>query len=369
MAIEEAAPPKRKFKMVPKGKEGGAVAQFRRIEVSLLEEGVLSFDLFLFDRESRELISYLNKGSTFSGRMKEELLGKGIEVLYVPVKDKRAFDAYVEARLSEVLKSDIPPRRKLELTYTSAQQIMEDLFTDYEDNRNIQRAKSVVSRIVDLFSSENEALPNSVTDLIIHDYHTYSHSLHVCLYGTAMALKVYSNKCRKRTEGISFGLIMHDIGKTRIRPDILKKPGKLTEDEWREIKKHPRWGYRMLEDMRELTPEVVKIVLGHHERVDGSGYPSELRGHEVSVLSRICSFADVFDAVTANRPYRMAVSIYDALKTIRDEMHCLHDRSLFETFVRLFAKEKISGECRPSSLEPPASRGPSLSTPQEPSNR
>ncbi|MFQ6112003.1 MAG: HD-GYP domain-containing protein [Nitrospinota bacterium] len=326
---------RRKFKMVPKGKEMGGVAQFHRIEVALLEEGVLWFDLYLFDRERGELIPYMDTGLNFSRRMKEELLEQGIEILYVPTRDGKALDDYVESRLPRVLKSNIPSDRKLELVYNSAKSIMEETFAGYSDEKNIQRAKKIVSGIVDLFITEKEAL-KSIISLTIHDYYTYAHSLHVCLYGTATALRVYPRKRRDKIKRISFGLLMHDIGKTKVDPAILKKPGTLTEEEWREIRKHPWWGYRILEDMRELTPDVAKIVLHHHERVNGSGYPSGLKGFEMGMPARICAFADVFDAMTTNRPFQKGMPAYDVLTYIRDRMKCLHDQKLFEVFVKLF---------------------------------
>ncbi len=229
----KAAVRKHGFKMVPKGKEAEGVFQFRKIEVKLLEEDILCFDLYFLDSERQELIPFMNMGSTFSRGIKEKLLGGGIEVLYVPIKDKKAFDSYVESRLPQLLKSDLSPKRKLELTYSSAQQITEDFFTNYTDKRNIRRAKGVVSGIVDLFISEKETLSN-IIDLTIRDYYTYTHSLHVCLYGTAAALSTYSEKALERIKLLSFGFLMHDIGKTKVDHAVLNKPGKLTEEEWRE---------------------------------------------------------------------------------------------------------------------------------------
>ncbi len=80
------------------------------------------------------------------------------------------------------------------------------------------------------------------------------------------------------------------------------------------------------------------IVLQHHERVDGSGYPSKLKRYQMGIFSRICAFADVFDAMTTDRPYQKARGTYEVLKIIRDEMKSLNDRELFEVFVKLFAE-------------------------------
>ncbi len=240
-----------------------------------------------------------------------------------------------ESQLPQLLEMDISPWWKLALTYASAKHIVYDVFTNYHDKQNIYRAKNLVSNIVDLFAGHQEAL-SSIVDLTLHDYYTHTHSLHVCLYGTATALRIYPDKAREMIKQLSFGFLMHDIGKTKLDASILKRPGKLTEDEWRDIKKHAWWGYRILENMKELTPDVANVILHHHERVDGSGYPSGLKGHAMGAPARICAFADIFDAMTTDRPYQKGLPAYDVLTYMRDGMECLDDHRLFDVFVKLF---------------------------------
>jgi putative nucleotidyltransferase with HDIG domain len=98
--------------------------------------------------------------------------------------------------------------------------------------------------------------------------------------------------------------LLHDIGKIIVSSEILEKPGKLTEVEYEEIKKHPSIGYRMLTATNEFS-SIADGVLSHHERWDGSGYPNGIKGNKIPIESRIIAIADAIDAMTSSRPYRI----------------------------------------------------------------
>jgi HD-GYP domain-containing protein (c-di-GMP phosphodiesterase class II) len=111
---------------------------------------------------------------------------------------------------------------------------------------------------------------------------------------------------------------LHDIGKIGIRDNVLLKPGRLTEEERHAIEDHPRIGLAILEPV-DLPPEVIQFVEGHHERLDGSGYPHGLKADEVSTIARIGAVADMFDALTSERPYRGPETPNAALKVLRSD--------------------------------------------------
>ena len=100
------------------------------------------------------------------------------------------------------------------------------------------------------------------------------------------------------------GFFLHDLGKVNINQDILNKPGRLTDEEMNEVKRHPAQGFKILNETKHLTEESKLIVLQHHERQDGKGYPKGLKGEAIHIYGRICSIADVYDALTSDRPYR-----------------------------------------------------------------
>ncbi len=125
---------------------------------------------------------------------------------------------------------------------------------------------------------------------------------------------------------------LHDIGKTKIPAEILKKAGKLEESEWELIKKHPETGAYIAsssEDFSHLSEE----IRSHHERWDGDGYPNGLEGEEIPYLARILSIVDAYDVMTAGRPYKDPLSKEEALKEIRDCAGSQFDPNLAEKFV------------------------------------
>jgi diguanylate cyclase (GGDEF)-like protein len=132
---------------------------------------------------------------------------------------------------------------------------------------------------------------------------------------------------------------LHDLGKIGIDERILNKPGKLTEEEWYEMKKHPEIGYRIALSSPELAP-IAEYILHHHERWDGKGYPQKLSGEEIPYLSRLIAVMDAYDAMTQDRPYRKRMSEAEALQEIKDNEALQFDPKIAEAFIELMKKEK-----------------------------
>ena len=134
---------------------------------------------------------------------------------------------------------------------------------------------------------------------------------------------------------LEIGGYLHDIGKIGVRDSILLKPGRLTAEERKLIETHPRIGLEILEPV-ELAPEVVTFVIGHHEKLDGTGYPNGWSGEEIPIIARIATVADIYDAVTTDRPYRDAMSVEEALDVMSREVgEGKLDADVFATFEQL----------------------------------
>lgn len=132
---------------------------------------------------------------------------------------------------------------------------------------------------------------------------------------------------------------LHDIGKIAIDDSILNKPGKLTEDEWEQIKRHPEIGYRILSSTPEYA-HIAEDILSHHERYDGKGYPRGLKGDEIPVRARIIALADSYDAMTSDRPYRKGMTHSEAIEEIEKHMGTQFDPKITKIFLELY-KERI----------------------------
>jgi HD-GYP domain-containing protein (c-di-GMP phosphodiesterase class II) len=142
----------------------------------------------------------------------------------------------------------------------------------------------------------------------------------------------------EKIEGIRMAGIIHDIGKLSIPAEILSKPTKLTEIEFALIKEHSRSGYEMLKDVESPWP-LAEIVYQHHERINGSGYPRNLKGDEIVIESQILAVADVVEAMASHRPYRPTLGIEAALEEITKNKGILYNNAVADTCLRLFREK------------------------------
>ncbi len=152
------------------------------------------------------------------------------------------------------------------------------------------------------------------------------------------------NLPEEQINGIRMAGMIHDIGKMNIPAEILSKPTKLSHIEFELIKSHAEIGYDILKTI-EFPYPVAKITYQHHERIDGSGYPQELKGDEILLEARILAVADVVEAMASHRPYRPAIGIDAALEEIEKNRGVLYDNTVADACLRLFREKgyKIEG--------------------------
>ncbi|MCK9201749.1 MAG: HD-GYP domain-containing protein [Gallionella sp.] len=164
------------------------------------------------------------------------------------------------------------------------------------------------------------------------DEYTYMHSVAVCALMVSLARTMGFNDEQTRQAGLA-GLL-HDVGKMMIPPEILDKPGKLTEAEFDTMKSHPAEGHRMLLEGVGIGELALDVCLHHHEKVDGSGYPDGLAGGEISLYARMGAVCDVYDAITSNRPYKNGWEPAESIRKMAEWSKGHFDQRIFEAFVR-----------------------------------
>jgi|GEM_PF-4851160 len=140
------------------------------------------------------------------------------------------------------------------------------------------------------------------------------------------------NLSKQTLKDLKLTAIYHDIGKTKIPSSILNKPHSLNIDEWAIMKEHPIIGYNIIKNKMKLH-NVAFYVKHHHEKIDGSGYPSGLRGDKIPYISRIIAIVDAYDAMTVDRPYRKALSKEQAIKELKDNAGTQFDQHIVEVFI------------------------------------
>lgn len=144
----------------------------------------------------------------------------------------------------------------------------------------------------------------------------------------------------EKKTGLQLAARIHDIGKINIPAEILSKPGKLNEFEYSLLKNHPETGYEILKNIDFPWP-IAKIVLQHHERMDGSGYPKNLKGKDIILEARILGVADVVEAMSSNRPYRPALTIEESLREINQNRGILYDENVVDACLKLFDNNRF----------------------------
>jgi putative two-component system response regulator len=178
--------------------------------------------------------------------------------------------------------------------------------------RNLLRTKSLVD---ELEQAEN-VLVSLANALDAKDNYTRGHSERVARYAEALGAAVGLDRIARRN--LRRAGLLHDIGKIGTNLEYLHKPGPLTTAEYEEVKKHPVIGYEICKPLRTMAP-LLELIRGHHERLDGRGYPDNLRADGVAVPLRCLTIADVYDAITSDRSYRKALPRDRAFQIMRDE--------------------------------------------------
>jgi len=188
-----------------------------------------------------------------------------------------------------------------------------------ESNRRMKRS----------YSTSLNALANAVA---AKDDETNGHCRRVVRYSLLIGREM--GLPPRLMEQLEWGALLHDIGKIAVPDAVLKKPGALTEEEWQIMKEHPFMGWLMVKDI-DFLDEGADVVLHHHERMDGTGYPHGLQGAAVPLLARIFAVADTYDAITSDRPYRKAQGIEQAREEIRRHSGTQFCAECVEAFLRV----------------------------------
>ena len=192
-------------------------------------------------------------------------------------------------------------------------------------------AQKLVEEITDSVSRNPGALI-SLARLKTADDYTYMHSVAVCALMIALARQLDLDE--ELTQRLGIAGLLHDLGKALMPMDVLNKPGKLTDEEFAIIKTHPEEGYKLLLASTGADDIALDVVLHHHEKTDGSGYPKRLKNEEISLHAKMGAVCDVYDAITSNRPYKAGWCPAESLRRMAEWSNGHFDPTVFQAFVK-----------------------------------
>lgn len=195
----------------------------------------------------------------------------------------------------------------------------------------ISKLKNTVDEIIDEITISKDTIVNML-DLKDFSDNTYYHSVNVAVLSLVIGVSLGLRKTNLYRLGL--GALLHDIGKVFVSKEILEKRGKLTEYEFEEIKKHTLNGSSYLKERWDIPLESNVAILNHHEKYNGTGYPFRLRQDKISIFGKIIAVADVFDALTSDRPYRNAMLPSDAMEYIMGGGGTLFDHDVTSAFTK-----------------------------------
>jgi len=265
----------------------------------------------------------------------KSLLDAGIDKLFLSRQDAPTVRNYLETFLSGDTGGNPPVtiENQVSVMRSAAIRLTEELFIS-PSPENIRKGMKAVSGFVNVLLRDPGAFYYLIK-LSSHDTYTYQHSVGVALHSIAIAKKL---KLTSENELMDLGIggLLHDIGKTKVDPAIINKPGPLDKVEWEQMRQHSTWGYEIVKDNADLSNRAKLAMLHHHEDADGTGYPTGLMESQISLFAKIVTIADIFNALTTDRTYSKAKPPFEALKLMREKMMHKFDKALFTELVLIY---------------------------------
>jgi HD-GYP domain-containing protein (c-di-GMP phosphodiesterase class II) len=281
------------------------------------------------------LVLFCDSGESLTSLHLSRLSQHEVDTLYVRLSDAGMLDEYLSQELARIVENPrISTQEKAQVVYRCSLRAVTKVFDDPRAE-TISECRDVVGKMAHA-TLRHPGLDRVLLRITRHDRYTYDHSVNVGIFGTVLA-KDWFGADSKLLSSLAGAYFLHDVGKCRIPLDVLNKPGPLDPEEREIIQQHPLLGFEILSETEHVNEETAIAVLQHHERADGSGYPHGLPEEAIHDFAKVVAIADVFDALTTDRPYRKALSTYRALAIIRDEMYREFPAGFFRQFVMLFA--------------------------------
>ncbi|MCD5325172.1 MULTISPECIES: HD-GYP domain-containing protein [Pontibacillus] len=270
----------------------------------------------------------IHSGVLLTNKMIERLNDYG--VTYVYIEDEATNDIVTEFPISDQVRNQAIDRITDTFDKIKSSNIKDSFIFD----RTGEKMKDVVRKILSDIQGHKKAV-SLLSDVFTYDDYIFTHSLNVTIYTLALGTEL--GLPSKKLEELGFGAILHDVGKVKVPREVLLKPGKLNDEEFKLIKEHSEAGFNILRAAPSVSLVAAHCAYQHHERLDGSGYPRGLCDKDIHYYAKILAIADVFDAVTSNRVYRRAMLPHEGLEILYAGSGTKFDLHMIQAFRRSVA--------------------------------
>lgn len=313
----------------------------RPVSIGLLDGALVVDDLLFDDLQAADDLARLLARSELAGlqfdpAVTEEELRTLLSLLHSQAKAAGPIDTILKAKLkfihplsrNEEAEETLEPRA----VYGRALKVVDNIFQDVRLGKIPSSTESVVVMrdMVKVAMAEPDTL-FALSMLKDYDNYTFTHSVNVSVIALAVGRACGLNEEELRTLGL--GALLHDLGKLKVAVEIITKPGKLTAEEFEEIKKHPETGAELVEQMEGIMPEVIDIVRGHHLRFDRNGYPEQARGKTMGAMIDMTAIADTYDALTTLRSYQRPMTPRKATEKLKELKGSFLHPEIVEKFI------------------------------------
>jgi HD-GYP domain-containing protein (c-di-GMP phosphodiesterase class II) len=281
----------------------------------LVDNSITDFDLFLPVKD--HFILYSSAGYHWLKEELDSLLRNGYRNFSIREADDQKASIYRRVSTLPLIDKNQAPRERISSIEQIGSGFIKCLYEGDITQACVEKAKHIASSTVACIAEDRSCI-QLLGALAEHDHYTYTHSIRVSAFTIAICIEMGMTDQTKLSE-IALGGIFHDVGKRFVPLDVINKVGSLSEREWRDMRSHPEQGFFSVKDTI-LSHVPREIILHHHEKLDGSGYPHGIDRNSLLYEVQIATLADVFDALTSNRAYQVKRSHFEALEFIKSKM-------------------------------------------------
>lgn len=310
--------------------------KYKRIDKRLITEGSqIDFNLFLTNETKTHMTLFLQSDSAVDGNAKVRL--REIETLYISEEEEERYKAFVDKQLQSIARSSkIPTEQKARLVYEKATEAIDLMFKNPESLENVKNVQPVVNNFIEIILHDSSAV-ESLMKITAHDYYTHTHSINVSVY--TLSLGAFLGISGKELETLGIAAVLHDLGKSKVDYEIINKNGKLTDEEFEQMKHHPVFGHEIALSLGITDERILTGIRHHHEKMEGGGYPDNLKGDQISQFARIIGTCDVFDALSTKRSYKNPMTSFESLHLMKQQMAGHLDMNMVDAFIRMLRKQ------------------------------